>query len=306
LARVPEWVLVSHDRTEIDPRFKSKNTKFYVLGLSPNGARIAVRFWQADTFEHFAESTRQHFLDLRILPQPWKKPPGVWRLLLETAPQRKAENIPPTLGGAVMRSILSGLPYPRTLFAQILLRLRADHDVNGMRAAILKACIVRRIREIDKIDVREDYLVSLNREEINPAYRLGRLFALLESAQRAALGNFNASIRDRFYAAASTVPAAVFPLLIRNGTRHIAGLRNSRGADWVKDPAKSAFWFDKEIAEILEAVGKGFPRSFPIEEHGRFAIGYYHQRFTKVAGTPPDVQKIKDDTIADENEIKEE
>jgi CRISPR-associated protein Csd1 len=291
---------------EIDPRFKSADTKFYVLGLSPNAARIAVRFWQAGTFEHFAESFRRHFLDLRMLPEPWKRPPSVWRLLLETAPQRKSENIASTLGGAVMRSVLSGLPYPRTLFGQILMRLRADHDVNGMRAAILKACIVRKMREIDKIEVREDYLVSLNREEINPAYRLGRLFAVLEGAQRAALGNINATIRDRFYGAASATPAAVFPILIRNATHHIAGLRKGKSADWVKDPARSAFWFDKEIASILEVFGKDFPRSFPIEEQGRFAIGYYHQRFTKAADAPADVQKIAGDAIAGENETEKE
>lgn len=282
----------------IKPEFNSKDTRFYVLGLSPNAARIAVRFWQANSFDNFAENFRQHFLDLKIEPLPWKTAPSVWRLLLETAVQRKPANIPPTLGGAVTRGILTGTRYPHSLFSQILMRLRADaspeasrRDVLGLRVAILKACLVRHMREIDKSKIEEDYLVSLNREEMNPAYRLGRLFAVLENTQRAALGNINATIRDRFYGSASATPAAVFPMLIRNANNHLAGLRKGRGAEWVKDPAKAGGWYQKEIGSILEGLGPAFPRSFTIEDQGRFAIGYYHQRFWKAPNAPADIQK---------------
>jgi CRISPR-associated protein Csd1 len=287
---------------ELDPRLASEDTKFYVLGLSPNAARIAIRFWQANSFAHFANNMRQHYLDLRIEPVPWRTPPSAWRLLLQTAPQRKSENIPAILAGAAMRAILTGQTYPQTLFGQILTRIRADHDVNGLRAAILKACLVRRERQSRGTQQKDGYLVSLDRNEPNEAYRLGRLFAVLEAAQRAALGNINATIRDRFYGSASATPAAVFPMLLRNSKNHLANLRRGRAATWVKDARKTGWWLDKEMASILEGFGPGFPRAFAIEDQGRFAIGYYHQRFTKTADAPPEVQATAENAQDDNDE----
>jgi len=129
----------------------------------------------------------------------------------------------------------------------------------------------------------------LNRDEPDPAYRLGRLFAVLESVQRAALGNLNASIRHRYYGAASATPAAVFPMLLRTATHHIAGLRKGKGADWVKKPEQAAGWYDWEIGQILASFEQKFPPSFRLEDQGRFAIGYYHQRFQKKPQAPQDI-----------------
>ena len=253
---------------KIDPRFEDSSTIFYVLGLAPNAARIAIRFWQANTFAYFADNLRQHDLDLKIEPPPRYWPPSAWRLLLETAAQKKSENIPPVLTGAVLRAILTGQPYPQTLFVQTLSRIRADHDVNGLRAAILKACLIRRERQLKGTQQKDDYLVSLDRNETNPAYRLGRLFAVLEAAQRAALGNINATIRDRFYASASATPAAVFPMLLRNSKNHLANLRRGRAASWVKDAQKTGWWLDKEIASIVDGFGSSFPRSPQLNTRG--------------------------------------
>src|SRR5208337_5542766 len=115
-------------------------------------------------------------------------------------------------------------------------RLRTDRIVDGLRVALIKACLVRGMRRYDTDQPKEAY-VSLNRDDLNPAYRLGRLFAVLEKSQEAALDGVNATIRDRFYGSASATPAAVFPILIRNGMHHLAGLRTGRGARWVKNPA---------------------------------------------------------------------
>ena len=291
---------------EMKPRPVSPDTKFYVLGLSPNAARIAIRFWQANTFEYVADNLLQHYLDLRIEPQPWKRPPSMWRLLIETSAQRKSENIPPTLAGPVMRAILSGQPYPQTLFGKVLARIRSDHDVNGLRAAILKACLVRKRRELWGNQQRDNELVSLDKSESNEAYRLGRLFAVLETAQRAALGNINATIRDRFYASASATPAAVFPMLLRNSKNHLANLRRGRAADWVKDAPKTGWWLDKEIGGILDGFGPGFPRAFAIEDQGRFAIGYYHQRFSRAADVPVEVAAVIEQEPAHSSEGSEQ
>lgn len=260
---------------ELDPA-----SRVYVLGLSPNAARLSVRFWVEQSFADFARHFQQHWADLRLEPKPHPWPPPLWRLLLELAPQRKAEKIPPHLSGEMMRAILTGLPYPRALLTQTIMRIRADADeedrrtgrtlekVSDLRVALLKACLARMYRWKQ---IAEDAPVSLDLSSTNVAYRLGRLFAVLERLQRAALGQRNATVRDRFYASASANPALVFPSLIRNARNHSKAIRTRIG------PAL-AEWFEDHIAEIASGMAGSFPRTLPLEEQGRFALGYYHQR----------------------------
>ena len=256
---------------EVNPAV-DEDTRFCVLGLAPNAARVSIRFWHRNSIGEFARRIAEHWDDLRLEPTPWRTLPAAWRLLRETAAQGKAQNVPPTLGGALMRAILGGGPYPRSLLAAVVGRMRADKHVTGRRAAICKACLARDHR----LDLgEEDVPVGLSREETNPAYRLGRLFAVYESVQRAALGhNVNATIRDRYFGAASATPASVFPLLARNSTHHLATLRKG-------EKGGLAHWFDGQIDEILAGMGTEFPRSLRLEDQGRFAIGYHHQRETK-------------------------
>lgn len=247
----------------------NQGTRFHVLGLAPNVSRLSIRFWHTDTIGAIAENVRRHWNNLRIEPAPWNTPPAAWRLLYETAAQRKAENIPPLMGGALMHAILTGAPYPKSLMSTILMRVRADRLVNGTRAAICKACLVRSSR--DKALNKGDRYVSLDHKETNPAYRLGRLFAVLERIQRAALGKVNATIRDRYFGAASATPASTFPTLIRNAKNHLKTIRANKG--------RLAYWFDKRISEIIDGFETTqFPRSLPMSEQGRFVIGYYHEQ----------------------------
>ncbi len=249
----------------------NEKTRFYVLGLAPNASRISIRFWQTDSLGSFVRHFSQHWQDLDIAPCPWRTAPSVRRLLFQTAVQNKAENIPPLLGGELMRAVLTGRRYPRSLLTTVIVRIRADREINGMRASILKACLTRDCR---KNHEPEDIPVSLNRDDLNPAYRLGRLFAVLEDAQRAALGKINATIRDRYYAAASAAPAGVFPVLLKTSMHHLAKLRKG-------DKAGLAYMFDQNIGEIIDGLAPQMPRSLRIEDQGRFAIGYYHQKYTK-------------------------
>ncbi|MBF0292333.1 MAG: type I-C CRISPR-associated protein Cas8c/Csd1 [Nitrospinae bacterium] len=245
------------------------NTRFFVLGLAPNAARISVRFWQVGTVAQMAGRIRRHFDDLKIVHAPHEKPYlSLFRLLVNTAALGKAENIPPNLAGDTMRSILSGLPYPATLLQAAIRRIRAEHEVNYPRAALIKALINRN-------SGKEELKVSLDESNTNQAYRLGRLFAVLERAQERANPGINATIRDRYYSSASATPSTAFPILMRLKNHHISKLEN-RG---------EAVNLEKLIGSIYDGISSnGFPHQLSLEDQGRFAIGYYHQRqafFTK-------------------------
>ena len=273
LAAVAQGQPLSEVRPDVD-----EGTRFYVLGLAPNASRISIRFWHQDSIGALAQRISEHWRDLRIEPYPWKSAPPVRSLLLETASRHKAENIPPTRGGQLMRAVLTGARYPHSLLASIVARMRADKELNGRRAAICKACLTRDHRLGFE---REGVPMSLDRENDNPAYLLGRLFAIFEGLQRAALGGqINATIKDKYYGAASAMPASVFPLLVRGSTAHLASLRKGDGGGL-------AHWYDREIDAIVSRLSTVFPRSLRMEEQGRFMIGYHHQRGDRRTGSGP-------------------
>lgn len=254
------------------------NTRVHVLGLSPNAGRIAVRFWLVDTFGHLEENLKRHKHDMAIEPPDRNPNPKAYALLYETAVLRKAENIPPRLGGELARAILTGGRYPRTLLAAVIGRIRADKEINAARAGLCKAVINR--------DHDEEVIpVALDPNNLNPAYRLGRLFALIEGAQRAALPSLNATVKDRYFGAACATPARVFPLLHKNAMNHIAAVRKERGGGL-------AHWIEAEIGQIWTGLSDDLPRALRLEEQGRFIAGYYHQRFSKTAATPAEAQTI--------------
>ena len=246
------------------------STRFYVLGLAPNAARISVRFWHAGTVAEMSARFADWFENLRIAHGPRDREHlSLWRLLCSIAPLGKSENIPPNLAGAVMRAILDGTPYPASLLSAALLRAKAERDVTYPRAKLLKAILNR--------NYERNLTVSLDKSNPGIGYRLGRLFAVLERIQSAANPGINATIRDRFYAAASSTPAAVFGNLIRLKNHHLAKLAKTR-------------FFEDLIGEILEGVS-AFPAHLSLAEQGMFAIGYYHQRqafFAKKEDAPSD------------------
>ncbi len=249
--------------------------KFFALGLAPNAARIAIRFWQHGTVAEMAGRIRQHFDDLTIERSPHDPPYlSLFRLLVSVATQGKADNIPPNLGGELMRSILAGLPYPQTLLAAAVRRIRAEHEVTYARAALIKACINRATR-YSNLNSKEELSMSLDEANRNVGYRLGRLFAVLEKIQEEANPGINTTIRDRFYGAASSTPVTVFSTLLKLKNHHLSKLDN-RGR---------AVNLEKRIGDIMDGLGD-FPAQLRIADQGRFAIGYYHQRqdFFKKSG----------------------
>lgn len=277
LRDVLEAVKQGRPLRELD-RGLDERTRIFVLGLAPNASRLSIRFWHSDTLEVFARRLADHFYDLQLEPAPWRAPPEIWRLLLATAPSRngksKSEDVPPQLAGELTRAILTGARYPRSLLNNIIMRLRADGEITGTRVALCKGVLARE-RRLGNKDNDKGIPVSLDPTNTDPGYLLGRLFSTLENVQHAALGKLNATIRDRYYGAASATPASVFPVLLRNAQHHLSRLR--------KDKAGWAVNLEKEIGHIIDLLGTSFPRNLRIEAQGHFAIGYYHQTQARFA-----------------------
>jgi len=238
---------------------------FHVLGLAPNAARVAVRFWLSGSFAQFTAALDRHAQMIAIEPAPWgtRRPQLQYLLLKTTALREKFENIPPGLAAEIARAVLSGAPYPRAWLAAAIMRLRAGDDPGrGWHAAAIKACLLSRSPKEDPVPA------GLDRNNPDQAYQLGRLFAVLQAAQYAALGRVNATIADRYYSAASATPALVFGTLMRGARKHISdATKRGRG-----------LWIERRLQEILSHLSSTLPRTLRLEEQGRFAIGYYHER----------------------------
>ncbi len=256
-----------------------ENTRFYVLGLAPNAARISIRFYHCVTLRELGARIAQHFEDLSLARGPHDPQyPSLFRLLAAVAVQNKADNIPPNLGGSIMDAIFAGVntPYPSLWLNAAVGRCRAEQNVNYLRAAAIKACINRQMRNArpssSTPSLEQEFLPMLDLSNPNPAYRLGRLFSVLEKIQEEASPGLNATIRDRYYGAASSTPVAVFTTLLRLKNAHLKKLTPGRTTT-----------FEKLLGEVLGPV-TDFPKHLPLPDQGRFALGYYHQRqdfFTK-------------------------
>jgi CRISPR-associated protein Csd1 len=248
------------------------DTRFYILGLAPNAARIAIRFWHAGTIMEYAKHIKQYFEEF-IIVKPPREPEyySIWRILVNIATQDKSENIPPNLAGDFMRAILEGTPYPATLLQAALRRIRSDPEnrVKPVRAALIKAYLNRYYRD----QKQEEVGIELDTSQPSIGYQLGRLFATLEKIQEEANPGINATIRERFYGAACTTPVTVFTNLLRLKNHHLAKLDNKG----------RVINFERLLGEIMSHL-QDFPAHLDLHEQGRFAIGYYHQRqafFTK-------------------------
>jgi CRISPR-associated protein Cas8c/Csd1, subtype I-C/DVULG len=260
------------------------DTRFHVLGLAPNAARISIRFWETTTAAELAQRIKQHFDDLTIVHAPHEPEYlSLFRLMTSVALLNKADNIPPNLGGEVMRAILEGLPYPATLLNLAVVRCRAEQKPTYARAAVIKACLNRHIRF--RKTAEKEFMPMLDPTNKNPAYRLGRLFATLERIQEDASGGpgkLNATIRDRYYGAASSTPAAVFPTLLRLSKAHLGKLS-----------AGFAITRERLIGEIMDGFDADTfpPRHLALPDQARFALGYYQQRQAFFAKTEPNTSE---------------
>ena len=258
-----------------------REARFFVLGLAPNAARISVRFWLSATLDELAPRLLRHFEDLRIVRRFDSDPPtpSLFRLLSGLALQGKLDNVPPRLAGEWMRAILEGLPYPATLLNAAVMRCKAEQDVTYLRAAVLKGWLNREHRRNHPNDPKDTqaFKEHLDMDQTDTPYRLGRLFSVLEHVQRQAMPGINATIRDRYYSAASTTPVAVFTTLLRLKNAHLKKLADGQVA-----------YFERLIGEVLAPM-TDFPKQLTLPQQGRFALGYYHQRQAFFARKEADV-----------------
>lgn len=269
----------------------ARSNHFYVLGLSPNAARISVRFWKTPSVEDFGKNIKKHFDDFEIVHRDYEsKYLSLYEILSSVSIvtnkrdkpniiffRGKAYDVIPNLTGQLIEAIIDGSQYPFTLIQQCIIRIRAEaakKDKSGKsipnitytRAAILKAYL-NRFNKIHKQNEKE-IKMCLDRTNNNAAYCIGRLFAVLEKIQERANPKINTTIRDKFYGAASSAPVTVFPRLLSLKNAHLKKENISKA---------EKIYYEKLIGEIVCEI-KSFPTNLSLNDQSQFAIGYYHQR----------------------------
>ena len=247
----------------------SLEDRFYILGLAPNSARIAVVYWSECSLKEFAEKILRHFDDMKIIDTRKERKPymGIKSMLAAVTLNGKQSEATPNLPEAVVKSIFQGTLYPFTLFSACIRRIRAESgnkDNNAIRIArmaIIKAYLNRINDNNKKIDT------MLDKSNTNQGYLCGRLFAVLENLQYAA--NKQDSIRSGYMNAASSTPSAVYPTILK--------LSNSHYSKLAKDKKGLAMYFDNQKKEIMTQISD-FPDTLDLSDQGRFFLGYYHQK----------------------------
>ena len=243
-------------KTELEDRF-------YILGLAPNSARIAVVYWSETTLKDFAGKILNHFNDMEIHDTRKDRKPymGIREIISSVTLGGKMSDATPNFPEAVVKSIFQGLPYPQTLYSACIRRIRAEQKLTITRAAIIKAYLNRQSNNNKKIDI------MLDKDNNNQGYLCGRLFAVLENLQFAANGQD--SIRSSYMNAASTTPSTVFSTILKLSNNHYGKL--------AKDKKGLANFFDNQKKEIM-AMLQEFPDTLELNDQGRFFLGYYHQK----------------------------
>lgn len=256
---------VSFNETNLEP-----DMDFYILGLSPNAARLSVRFFLKNTFGNFIINVTKHYERLEIIKDGnngFDYIP-IWRLINETVnPKSQKKSPSEQMSGDTLTAVLNNTRYPATLLNGLTLRIRADKVINRERAAAIKAYYLKNKNK----DVPEEVLtVSLNKYSRNVPYNLGRLFSVLEAIQNTANPGLNSTIRDRYFNSASATPAVVFPVLINLAQKHLAKIRKSN--------SNLCIFFDKQIDEIMDKLDDVYPSRLNLPQQGTFQLGYYHQK----------------------------
>lgn len=298
----------------------TEGVRFHILGLAPNAARLSVRFYWQDDFGRLVTNYVDYLRDIAMEPAPQRPLFSIRAATLRTAPAETrngqprydSDHVSPLFSGEILRAIITGGRFPRALLGLLILRLRSDHVLDRIRLSLIKGLILRDMRLDGKLPKNadgshnKDYLMRSDPDDPNPARRLGRLFALIERAQLAALGDgINATVKDKFLSAAAATPGRVFPNLLMNAeSHHLKRLRNGHsGADWIKDAdhaKRVAAGLGRDIGQLWASLSDTAAMQHSTEEQGLFLIGYYQERYAKRDAVPQD-----DDAGPVENDTEE-
>lgn len=246
---------------------------FYVLGLAPNAARLSIRFSMVDSFGKILQHINQHYERLEIVRPGFDQflTLPIWKLLSETVNRNAKDKAPSSqMAADTLKAILNGSRYPASLLNGVMLRIKAECEVTRGRAAIIKAYYLRNENKYCPKEVLE---VELNEHCRNVPYTLGRLFAILEHIQQEANQGINATIKDKYFNAAASTPAQIFPVLTNLAQKHLRKMDDKR-----------KIYFNRQIGELSEIIGTEYPRRLNLPEQGSFQLGYYCQvqkRFQK-------------------------
>lgn len=248
--------------------YLAPDEEFHILALSPNAARLSVRFYLTNTFGTFARNIEQHYNDVEIRRPSYDTTVFLptWRLLNQTIRQQnKNAKISAEMAGAVMKAILNGTPYPVSLINAVERRIIAEHDVSPDKAAIIKAYY---LRTTTNAQFKEVLQVDINEESRYVPYVLGRMFSVYEQIQLAAIPGINTTIKDKYFTSASATPARIFPILGDLAAKHMKKTWTSQGYK-VK--------LVQKLGELSAMVGDHFPPKLSLEERGAFQLGYYFE-----------------------------
>lgn len=257
---------IQWDDTRLSP-----DTRFYVLGLAPNAARLSVRFFWQNSFGTLARNLERHYQRLEIIRPSFDKFPTlpIWRLVLETVRKvpGRAPEPHPRLAGDLLLAVLNDTLYPATLLNGVEQRIHAERNVSRGQAAILKAYYTKYLEQFQPDSpMKEALTVELNEQTNYLPYLLGRLFAVLEGLQQSANPGINTTIKDRYFNSTSATPAIVFPQLINLAQKHLNKLDGGL-----------AVYYDKQITELSSRITQTLPTRMSLTEQSAFQLGYYHE-----------------------------
>lgn len=245
----------------------SLEDRFYILGLAPNSARIAVVYWSETPLRDFAGKILRHFDDMEIIDTRKDRKPymGIKDILSAVTLGGKQSEATPNLPESIIKSIFLGTPYPYTLLSACIRRIRAESG-DGNAARITRIAIIKAF--LNRQNVNDKRMeIMLDKRNTNQGYLCGRLFAVLDRIQEDANGI--SSIRERYMNAASSTPSSVFATILNLSSHHLENLSNE---------GKKVF-YEKLKQEIIDKISSdGFPAHLDLQDQGRFFVGYYHQR----------------------------
>ena len=238
------------------------------MGLAPNAARLAVRFFYMDSFGNMLKNIAAHYDRLKIVRphnEIFENLP-IWRLLSETVNKNTKDKSPsPQMAADMLQAVLTGREYPASLLNNTMLRIRAEKEVTYGRAAIIKAYYLKN-KNKDCSKEKGVLEMELNENCTDVPYTLGRMFAVLEHIQQEANRGINATIKDKYFNAAASTPSHIFPVLINLAQKHLRKLNEGQ-----------KIYFDKQIGELAVIIGERYPVRMNLPEQGAFQLGYYCQ-----------------------------